>query len=120
MVETEVEENKKYMRQGECKRCGRCCESLVIAFPDIDGKAAFMKYHGCVIEEFEGHTVAIVPWACENLVKHDDGTTSCKIYQQPPRLCVNYPNRPDIYWDCLAKKWGCGYSFVEYKFEDEE
>jgi hypothetical protein len=65
------------LRQGECNRCGACCELL---------------------------------FKCPFLKKHEDGSSTCGIYEYRPNNCRNFPIEPR---DLLEVRGECSYTFLE-------
>jgi hypothetical protein len=65
------------LRQGDCNRCGACCEIL---------------------------------FKCPFLKKHEDGATTCGIYENRPNSCRLFPleNR-----DLREVRGTCSYYFIE-------
>ncbi len=65
------------LRQGECNRCGACCEIL---------------------------------FKCPFLKKHQDGSSTCGIYEDRPRQCRLYPiDKRDL----EEVRGSCSFYFIE-------
>ena len=101
--------NKRLIRIGDCKRCGKCCFfSNLITAPAIqltmsDEKRAAI-HNMLAFEKISGSRIH-----CVHLEFGSDGLAICKIFGKPERPigCSIHPNSPES----LTK--GCeGFTFV--------
>lgn len=85
-------------RQGECRRCGECCEYPSRERINAYGRAGF---------EYRTHRMR----GCSSAGRTEDGRIFCKDYGKRPEMCRRFPEHPvDI-----VTIPGCGYSFREAK-----
>jgi Fe-S-cluster containining protein len=86
-------------REFECLRCGKCCGPFYLALMEVNsedkkGLGEWITLHGCAVSKQlrDGKEIltARIPMDCGNLVRNDDGTTSCKDYGNRPIICKEY------------------------------
>lgn len=90
-----------------CTRCGKCCNYVfpVDGVPQEDGTLK------------NGYVQTNQP--CEQLIKHEDGTTSCKVYQDCVGMKLPFDNLclPRVLSDLTYD--GCPYNpFIEKRIEE--
>ena len=75
------------------KGCGKCCQKVVLPYPNIPNKdmERWLKFHKIEIKNGS----IIIYNKCDKLT--DDGL--CSIYEDRPQLCRDY--------DCTRKKECC-------------
>ena len=97
-----IRQNKKekWIREGECKRCGGCCQVRTI----MQGMGIIEML---VISLFKPKFILV--WLfkgkCPHLAFNSKGQAYCKIYSKRPQFCQLYPAEPAD----LIKS--CGYWF---------
>ena len=113
---------KKYIRKGECKACGKCCENIYVNH----GKKGFIQ----TVDEFQklklfhsfyrgldvvGKDELGLLFKCRNL---DSKTRKCKIHFFRPPICRKYPME-EIFKMGGALSPDCGYRLEPIeKFKD--
>lgn len=105
---------KKYIREGKCKNCGRCCQGIFVRH-----SSNFIKDE----EEFERLKTQHFFYTYLNVVdkneigllfectKHDKETGLCTAYKKRALLCKKYPQE-EIFMLGGELYDGCGYSFA--------
>ncbi len=98
-------------RVGECRMCGKCCVRKYIE----SGMNDEQKEQARINAEKGGRKIKKLREQCKHLERRKGGTFICRIWQNRPKHCRDFPADPeDIFWE------GCGYRFVEYNDETGE
>ncbi len=104
------------IREGECRQCGECCQSVNITVVrdvtlrqhgSLEELERYMSFRGIRVvgEDKEKNMLFYtLDISCNQLTKDN----TCKVHDSPekPLLCLKYPEEPDD----IEK---CGYHFVE-------
>ena len=103
--EEEAKDNQpKFIRKGQCKRCGDCCTAF--EYPGVGHDAEFMLMHGA--RWVNG--MWVVNLHCVNLCADYRGQVSCRVYEEGrPPICVGFPEKPED----VRGLDSCGYWFEE-------
>jgi len=94
-----------WIRKGECDMCGFCCESIAQISLDFTptGDPEWMKVRGLPPSGIKWfHIVDPCPQLSEEKL--------CKIYEDRPKTCVNFPSDPHELVNAPCTYW----------FEDDE
>ena len=112
---------KKYIREGKCNNCGRCCRGIFVRHSNnfIKDEEEFEKlksqhFFYTYLKVLEKNEMGLL-FEC---TKHDKVTGLCTAYKKRALLCKRYPQEEifmlggELYDDC-------GYSFTPIvSFED--
>ena len=112
---------KKYIRKGQCKGCGRCCQRIYVrhAKDIIKTEEEFKKlktlhfFYG-YLKVLDKDEIGLV-FECTKLNKE---TGKCTAYSRRPVLCRQYPVE-EIFMMGGSITEECGYSFEPIKKFDE-
>ena len=100
-MSVEREKQSVWVRRGECKRCGRCCQGEKLSpGPDQDNE---------YIQEF----IRIIGSDCPHLEWDSEGKARCGIYPDRYPECKDFPSRPE---DLDLINGICGFYFVKGEF----
>lgn len=94
-----------WTRQGECNRCGHCCEHLVrdvqVRTPaEVAQDEPFYRVRGFkAMETTQGTRHVLWAWVaarCPELIvdAYPDAFPICRIYERRPQTCQDFPQRP--------------------------
>ncbi len=100
---------KKYIRVGSCKRCGRCCKAdFLLNACSAKEKELLKKLSGRrnILKDLKGERCKHV-WFKKRKAR-------CKIYESRPDFCRAFLTGPN---DIVE---GCGFSFKEITNQGEE
>ncbi|RLG81243.1 MAG: hypothetical protein DRO40_10000 [Thermoprotei archaeon] len=98
-----LHQSEVWVRKGECKRCGKCCRVKYLFKSMSKEDKLFLKRHGFWLHQAIKR-MAVEDKACPFL-EYRNGVAYCKIYEERPRWCREYPSHPDELIE------GCGYYF---------
>ncbi len=104
-----------YVRIGECRKCGKCCNQIYSIDTYTEKEFKFMQfvYHPYRRFYIKGKDEAgNFIFAC----KHVSPEGHCTVYDKRPNLCKSYP--VGKYNRSLTLPDGCGYKFVKKEFGD--
>lgn len=90
--------------EGECRRCGRCCQSMVFWIDranSADGwdHLEWARLHTPeeIVFEYDEHGNRWwgieLPIPCRELEQDSDGLYRCRIYERRPQMCREYSGK---------------------------
>lgn len=100
------------VRTGSCKQCGQCCQTLGwLCIYATEDTLEWIRARDPGIqivphEDAEDFFWMAVPYPCKQLIEQDDGRYSCKLHNEKPYVCKQYPEPTD------ELKPGCGFRFT--------
>jgi rubredoxin len=96
-----------------CRRCGKCCKSLVLPVQKPLQKAMMLDWldaRGCEVVRETGDTLYIsIPYPCQHLTKSDGEEYKCGMYHYRPEGCKIFDGQNYDFLDCAWKKAGIKY-----------
>jgi hypothetical protein len=112
---------KKYIRQGKCKECGRCCQSIYVRhsrhvisdeeeFEKLKNQHFFYSYLKIVDKNETG-----LVFECKKL---DKTTGKCTAYKQRASICRNYPQE-EVFMMGGTISAECGFNFTPIQSFEE-
>jgi len=104
----------EYVRQGKCKRCGKCCRLLALILPKSLAKRnsivrVIIIWHRLAMNfHYVGKEDGWLMYRCGYYKESCDGTGGCSIYPFRHRLCRFFPKQglyghPSLHEDCGFK-----------------
>ena len=110
-----VTEKQVYKIEGECNKCGKCCNYMYSFDTYTENEFKIMQFIFPSYKRFyikgkdkEGNLI----FAC----KYVTPVGLCSVYDKRLRMCKNYPAKKINYPGELHE--GCGYKVVGKRFED--
>lgn len=112
-MEVKSDSKNDVVRIGSCKQCGQCCQHLgwLCVYADKDTQE-WIQAHDSEIKVVPDKDVldycwVSIPYKCKQLVDMGNGKFKCKLQNEKPFVCRQYPEPTD------ELKPGCGYHFIK-------
>lgn len=89
-----------WKRFGECNGCGHCCRliaTIEFTHPSpirTPGEERFLRTRGYTIDGQRAWMMADVVKPCPELVAPAGESTQCRVYEDRPETCVEFPTTP--------------------------
>jgi Fe-S-cluster containining protein len=87
-----------WTRHGECVDCGHCCQVLGDRLHDIDlahvSDTEYLRVRGYVTNGTTARLRVFLSSPCPQLNVDDSGASACRIYDDRPETCANFPRDP--------------------------
>lgn len=113
--------NRKYIRSGKCKGCGRCCQSIyvrhssnIIKTQEEFDNLRINHYFYSYLKVIDKNETGLV-FECTKL---DPETKKCTIHKNRPLLCRQYPVE-EVFMMGGEISENCGYKFTPIKSFEE-
>lgn len=110
-----VPEKVEYKIEGECKKCGKCCNYMYSFDTYTEKEFKFMQFLFPSYRRFyirgkdeDGNLI----FACKYVTKEG----LCSVYEKRLHMCKKYPAKK-IYFPGKLHD-GCGYKIIKKTFED--
>lgn len=105
----------KYKIEGECIKCGKCCQEIRIQGLNNENELKIMqlffpRYRNLYIYKRDENNMLVL--TCKNLTNNG----LCSIYNKRPNFCKNYPAKIINYNAEMID--GCGYKVIKKQFKD--
>ncbi len=111
-----VIEKQEYKIKGECKKCGKCCETIYAAYNYSESEFRIMQKIFPIYKRFyikgkdeDGNCF----FGCKY---KDKETNLCVEYGKRPIMCRRYPQKKLSFYAQMPE--GCGYYIEKKKFKD--
>ena len=94
-----------WVRRGECKRCGQCCNIRLVAPEQYERVQEEARASGQIPEN------AVLDPVCANYHRQPDGRMGCDLHETAayPAGCRAFPSNPRQWYLVMEH---CGYEFV--------
>lgn len=110
-----VTQKQTYEIKGECKKCGKCCDTIYSAYTYSEKEFKFMQFIFPSYKRFymKGKDeFGNIVFGCKYLNKNG----LCEVYEKRPLMCRNYPAKKLAKYGQMPD--GCGYKIIKKDFKN--